>query len=72
MTLGATFDGARVLGPIAVGRIDVTQDLVNLTVLLPSNLTALANIAQPVILTEGRTILSKKWEIPPARHPKTA
>jgi hypothetical protein len=51
---------ARVLGQPAVGTVDVTNDHVNLRVLLPRSLTMLADMAQPVLLKGGTAMLAKK------------
>jgi hypothetical protein len=51
---------ARVLGQPALGTVDVTNDHVNLRVLLPQSLTVLADMAQPVLLKGGTAMLAKK------------
>ncbi|HEU5017199.1 MAG TPA: polyhydroxyalkanoic acid system family protein [Pseudolabrys sp.] len=51
---------AHVLGQPAVGTVDVTNDHVNLRVLLPQSLTMLADMAQPVLLKGGTAMLAKK------------
>lgn len=51
---------ARVLGQPAIGTVDVTNDHVNLRVLLPQSLTMLADMAQPVLLKGGTAMLAKK------------
>lgn len=51
---------ATVLGQAARGRIDIGRRRVDLHVMMPSSLSLLATMAQPVLLKQGTQLLAKQ------------
>lgn len=51
---------ARILGEEAPGTIDITKDRVSVRVMMPSSLSMLTSMAQPVLQRQGKLILAKQ------------
>jgi len=51
---------ARILGENAPGTIDITRDRVSVRVMMPSSLSMLTGMVQPVLQKQGRLILAKQ------------